>query len=166
MSEVLFITRNDIVRYSNLNGAVDSDKMIQFIKLAQDIHLENVLGTDLMNRLKSDIEAGTLTDPYLTLLNKYIKPMLIHYSLLEIIPFNAYQISNGGIFKHNSENSESVSKSEVDFLAEKHRKIAQNYRERFIKHVLNDSSKYPEYNSNSGEDIYPSKDNFFNGWVL
>ena len=92
--------------------------------------------------------------------------MLIHYSLLEIIPFNAYQISNGGIFKHNSENSESVSKSEVDFLAEKHRKIAQNYRERFIKHVLNDSSKYPEYNSNSGEDIYPSKDNFFNGWVL
>ncbi len=128
MSEVLFITRNDIVRYSNLNGAVDSDKMIQFIKLAQDIHLETVLGTDLMNRLKSDIEAGTLTDPYLTLLNKYIKPMLIHYSLLEIIPFNAYQISNGGIFKHNSENSESVSKSEVDFLAEKHRKIAQNYR--------------------------------------
>ena len=166
MSEVLFITRNDIVRYSNLNGAVDSDKMIQFIKLAQDIHLETVLGTDLMNRLKSDIEAGTLSDPYLTLLNKYIKPMLIHYSLLEIIPFNAYQISNGGIFKHNSENSESVSKSEVDFLAEKHRKIAQNYRERFIKHVLNDSSRYPEYNSNSGEDIYPSKDNFFNGWVL
>ena len=128
MREVLCITRNDIVRYSNLNGAVDSDKMIQFIKLAQDIHLETVLGTDLMNRLKSDIEAGTLTDPYLTLLNKYIKPMLIHYSLLEIIPFNAYQISNGGIFKHNSENSESVSKSEVDFLAEKHRKIAQNYR--------------------------------------
>ena len=105
--EALLITRQDIVKYSNLNGNLDSDKMQQFVKLAQDIHLERILGSDLLNKIKEDIIAGTLADPYLTLLTKYIKPMLIHYALVEIIPFNAYQIANGGIFKHNSENSDS-----------------------------------------------------------
>ena len=166
MAEVLLITRQDIIRYSNLSGAVDTDKMIGFIKLAQDIHLEQILGTDLMNRIKTDIEAGTLTAPYSTLLNKYIKPMLIHYSLLEIIPFNAYQVSNGGIFKHTSENSDSVSKSEIDFLAEKHRKIAISYSERFESHVRNNPSLYAEYYTNSGEDLHPNTEDFFNGWVL
>ena len=36
--EALLITRKDIVKYSNLNGNLDSDKMQQFVKLAQDIH--------------------------------------------------------------------------------------------------------------------------------
>jgi hypothetical protein len=25
---------------------------------------------------------------------------------------------------------------------------------------------FPEYNQNSNEDVYPDKDNLFNGWVL
>lgn len=164
--EALLITRQDIVKYSNLNGNIDSDKMQQFVKLSQDIHLERILGTDLLNRIKSDIIAGTLTDPYLTLLTKYVKPMLIHYALVEIIPFNAYQIANGGIFKHNSENSDSVSKNEVDFLMEKYRKVAEHYTERFQKYMSFNGSTFPEWNSNSNEDIYPVQDTPFSGWVL
>ena len=164
--EALLITRQDIIKYSNLNGNLDSDKMQQFVKLSQDIHLERILGSDLLNKIKADIVAGTLTDPYLTLLTKYIKPMLIHWSLVEIIPFNAYQIANGGIFKHNSENSDSVSKNEVDFLMEKYRKVAEHYTERFQKYMSFNGSIFPEWNSNSNEDIYPVQDTPFSGWVL
>ena len=81
--EALLITRQDIVKYSSLNGNLDTDRMQQFIKMSQDIHLERILGSDLLNRIKADIIAGTLTDPYLTLLTKYIKPMLIHWSLVK-----------------------------------------------------------------------------------
>ena len=164
--EALLITRQDIVKYSNLNGNLDSDKMQQFVKLAQDIHLERILGSDLLNKIKAEIIAGTLADPYLTLLTKYIKPMLIHYALVEIIPFNAYQIANGGIFKHNSENSDSVSKNEVDFLMEKYRKVAEHYTERFQKYMSFNGSTFPEWNSNSNEDISPVQDTPFSGWVL
>ena len=164
--EALLITRQDIVKYSNLNGNLDSDKMQQFVKLAQDIHLERILGSDLLNKIKAEIIAGTLADPYLTLLTTYIKPMLIHYALVEIIPFNAYQIANGGIFKHNSENSDSVSKNEVDFLMEKYRKVAEHYTERFQKYMSFNGSTFPEWNSNSNEDISPVQDTPFSGWVL
>ena len=52
MAEILFITRDDIVRYTALNGNVDTDKFIQFIKIAQDVHIENYLGTKLVEKLK------------------------------------------------------------------------------------------------------------------
>ncbi len=76
------------------------------------------------------------------------------------------QISNGGIFKHNSENSESVSKDEVDFLMEKYRKVAEHYTTRFQDYMCFHSSDFPEWNSNSEEDIYPAQDTPFSGWVL
>ena len=41
MAEALLITRDDIVRYTALNGNVDTDKFLQFIKIAQDIHIQN-----------------------------------------------------------------------------------------------------------------------------
>ena len=93
--------------------------------------------------------------------------MLIHWAMVEYLPFAAYTVSNKGVYKHSSENSENVSKDEVDFLIEKERNTAQYYTERFISYMtFNASTKFPEYYTNSNEDIYPDKDANFEGWVL
>ena len=42
MAEGLFITRKDLVKFTAVNGNVDTDKFIQFIKIAQDIHIQNL----------------------------------------------------------------------------------------------------------------------------
>jgi hypothetical protein len=76
MAEALLITRSDLVRFTTVNGNVDTDKFIQYIKIAQDIHIQNYLGTDLLNKIKADIIATTLTGNYETLVETYIKPML------------------------------------------------------------------------------------------
>ena len=47
MAKALFIKRADLVKNTAISGNVDVDKYIQFIKLAQDIHVQNYLGTDL-----------------------------------------------------------------------------------------------------------------------
>ena len=78
MAEVLLIERADLVKFTVVDANVDTDKFIQFVKIAQDIHIQGYLGTDLLNKLKTDIEAGTLSGVYLSLLTTYIKPMLIH----------------------------------------------------------------------------------------
>ena len=104
MATALFIKREDLVRSTALGGNVDTDKFIQWIKVAQEIHIQNYLGTDLYNKISSDIIASTLSGNYLTLVNTYIQPMLIHFAMMEYLPFAAYTIANGGVFKHNSEN--------------------------------------------------------------
>jgi len=47
MAQALFVSREDIVKYTALSGSVDVDKFIQFVKISQDIHIQNYLGTKL-----------------------------------------------------------------------------------------------------------------------
>ncbi|CAB4148283.1 hypothetical protein UFOVP520_49 [uncultured Caudovirales phage] len=166
MATALFISRDELIKYTALNGNIDTDNFIQWVKLAQDIHIQNYLGTDLFNKINADLVANTLSGNYLMLVNVYIKPMLIHWSMVEYLPFAAYTIANKGVYKHNSENSSNVDKSEIDFLVEKERSIAQSYTRRFIDYMSFNNNLYPEYNSNSNADVFPSKESNFFGWVL
>ena len=167
MAEVLLISRTDLVKYTATNGNVDTDKFIQFIKVAQDIHIQNYLGTLLLNRIKTDIADNDLQEPYLSLTNSYIKPMLVHWAMVEFLPFSAYTIANKGVYKHTSENATNVEKNEVDFLIEKQRDLAQHYTQRFIDYICANSNDFPEYNesTNNGE-VNAGTNNFFGGWVL
>ncbi len=166
MAEALLITRDDLVRFTSVNGNVDTDKFIQYIKIAQDIHIQNYLGTELLNKIKADIIASTLTGDYQSLVETYVKPMLIHWAMVEYLPFAAYTIANKGVFKHNSENATNVEKNEIDFLIEKERSIAQHYTERFIDYMSFNMNLFPEYNLNSNGDMYPDTNNNYFGWFI
>lgn len=166
MATALFITTEDIKKFTALNGNVDNDKFVQFIKIAQETHIQGFLGTNLYDKINDDIIADDLVSPYTTLVSKYIKPMLCHWAMVEYLPFSAYTIANKGIYKHNSENSDSVSIEELNLLIEKERKIAQSYTQRFLDHICNNSSLYPEYNTNSNGDQFPEKNSHFTGWML
>ena len=166
MATALFISRTDLIKNSILDGNVDTDKFIQFIKIAQQIYIQNYLGTDLYNKISADIIADNLSGDYLSLVNDYVQPMLIHWAMVEYLPHAAYTIGNGGAYKHTAENSIAMEKNEVDFLTNKHRDIAEHYTRRFIDFLSFNSSTYPEYNTNNNDDVHPDKDAVFNGWQL
>jgi hypothetical protein len=96
MATALFIKREDLVRNSIIDGNVDTDKFIQFIKISQQMHIQNYLGTDLYNKISADIIAGTLSGDYLNLVQDYIQPMLIHFAMVDYLPFASYELRNGG----------------------------------------------------------------------
>ncbi len=170
MATALLISRTDLVKNTIVDGNVDTNKFIQFIRIAQEIHIQNYLGTSLLEAIQGKIIAGTLNDPanvdYKDLVNDYVKDMLIHYAMVDYIPFAAYQIQNKGVFKHTSENAEIPEKAELDFLIDKHRNFAQFFTRRFLDYIQNNMSKFPEYNSNNQEDMYPDTTADFTGWVL
>ena len=166
MAEILFVSPSDVIKRTGINGNVDRDQMIQFIKIAQDIHVQGILGTKLFNKIKSDITGDSLAGDYLALFTDYIQDMVIHYSTIEILPYIHYKVANGGIYTKGSENGTSVTKEELDYLVQKERDIAEPYARRFVDHMAFYNSKFPEYNSASDDDMYPSKNQNFNGWVL
>ena len=171
MAKALFITTKDIKRYSVLSGSVDPDKFIYMVEIAQDTEVQNYLGTKLLEKIQDLILAGTINDPanaaYKTLLETYIKPMTIYWALVCYMPFAAYTVANGGVYKHTSESSITVDKEEVDYLVEKYRDIAQFYTNNFIDFMVYNQNTYPEYNANTQDDTYPDTSNAdFGGWVL
>ena len=170
MAKALFITVIDLKRKSIIDGNLDADKVIQFIEVAQDTHIQNYLGTDLYNKIQQLITDNEINlgpnAAYKTLLTTYIKPMLIWFTQSNYLPFAMYQVSNGGVFKHRSENADSVTQEEIAMLTNKVSETAEFYTRRFIDYMTYNQTLYPEYNSNSNEDMYPDKDVNFHGWVV
>ena len=83
------------------------------------------------------------------------------------MPFAAYTVGAKGVFKGQAEGSLTVDKTEVDYLVEKYRDIAQYYTNNFTSYMIYNQSLFPEYNNNTENDTYPDTSNAdFGGWVL
>ena len=105
MSKALFISMEDLVRYTPISGNLDFDRVVQYIEIAQDIHIHELLGSNLYEKLQADVLSSSLSGDYETLMRKHIKPSLAQDSLLEFLPFSQFSINNKGVFKHTSEAS-------------------------------------------------------------
>jgi hypothetical protein len=162
----LFISPDDLVKRTAINGNVDRDQMVQFIKIAQDLHIQALVGTALYNTLKDDVLNNTLTGNYETLMTDYVQDVLVHYAMVEILPFLAYKVSNGGIFKKQSENSEGIDKSELEYLIQKERDTAEHYGRRLVSYLTFYGSLTPEYYENQNGQMYPTDGQSFHGWYL
>ena len=170
MAYALLISTEDVKKFTIVNGNLDADDFIEYIKISQDITIQNYLGSKLYQKLQTlilnnDINQAGFVD-YKNLLTIYVKPMLIHWAMVYYLPFAAYTLSNKGLFKHNSENATNVDKAEVDFLVEKERDIAESYTQRFIDFMCYNMNTYPEYNNNNNDDVNPDTNNFYGGWYL
>ena len=171
MAKALFITTQDIKRYSVLSGNVDPDRFIYMVEISQDTEVQNYLGTKLLEKLQDLILAGTINLPananYKLLLETYVKPMTIYWALVCYMPFAAYTVGAKGVFKGQAEGSVTVDKTEVDYLVEKYRDIAQYYTNNFTSYMIYNQSLFPEYNQNTENDTYPDTSNAdFGGWAL
>jgi hypothetical protein len=169
-NKALFVSIADIKKKSIISGNVDPDKIVQFVEVAQDTHIQNYLGGKLYKKLQNLIIDGELDDAgnsdYKTLVDTYIKPMLIWFTQADYLPFAAFSVGNGGIYKHRSENSDNVSMDELNMLAARALETAEFYTRRFMDYMDHNSTLYPEYTSTANEDMNPDRDVNFGGIYL
>lgn len=164
--KAILITNEEIKRFSPIKGNLDDDKLSSYIEIAQDIHLQNYLGTKLYDAIQVHAINNTMPAEYDLLIENFIKPMLMRWALVEYMPFAAYTISNNGVFKHNSENSEVVTAEEIDDLTLKYTNLAKHYTRRLIDFLCHNSTDYPEFNDNVGADMRPSRNESYGGIYL
>ena len=164
MSYALFINRNDIIKNSPLQGAVDADALLPFVRTAQDKYLKNLLGTVLFNYLQAQITAntvGSLSVYYKDLLDDHIKNTLIWYSCVEYIPFSSVQFKSNGAVKQQSETGIAPTKTEVDYLLQKAQENGDYYALRLQNYLIAYSNQIPQYLQSVGNQtqIYPDQTN-------
>lgn len=168
---VLLINRDDVMRITAISGNIDNDKLLPHVKTAQDIQLQPLLGTDLFDKCKELVSTGTLNDAgnedYATLVNVHIAPVLVYYSMIDYLPFQLYQIENGGIYRHQADEAIVADKVEMDSLVGRFTNKAFFYAERLRSYLCNNSDDFAELSTNSDGDISPEDNNKFSGgWVL
>lgn len=170
LSNVLLINRDDIMNWTGLSGNIDTDKMLPHIATATEVHVQTILGTDLLDKCRTLVKAGTLGDAgneaYETLVESYVAPVLVFYSMWDMMPFLTYQIANGGIFQHQSENSASPDNETMHMLIQKFKDKGEFYGNRLNDYLCNNQSSYSELVTNSNGDINSGADQTFHGWEL
>lgn len=163
---VLFVNEDKLKSSTAINYNVDTAFLLPFLKIAQDKHLQIILGTKLYDKLKTDISDMDLTGNYKTLVDDYIQDAIIHYALVEALPFISFQIKNGSITQKNSENGTAATRQDVDYLVQKERDSAEFYGQRIVEYLCNNSSLFPEYSQNTGADLNPISNAYYTGIKL
>ena len=168
MATALFITRNDIIKNTPLQGAIDADALLPFIQTAQVKYLKNLLGTVLYDYLSLQIETQTpFTGYYADLMTDHVKPTLIWYSCVEYIPFSSIQFKSNGAVKQQSEQGVVPSKAEIDYLLAKAQNNADYYALRLQNYLISYSNEIPQYLQSVGNQtqIYPDQTNQYFGGI-
>lgn len=170
MSTALFITRNDIIKNSPLQGAIDADALLPFVATAQRKYIKNLIGTVMYDYLSAQIIANTVSSLsiyYQDLLNDYIKNTLIWYSCVEYIPFSSIQFKSNGAVKQQSEQGIAPSKVEVDFLLQKAQENGDYYALRLQNYLIAYSNELPQYLQSVGNQtqIWPDQTNQYFGGI-
>jgi hypothetical protein len=170
MAYALFITRNDIIKNTPLQGSIDADRLLNFVRTAQDKYILNLLGTVLFYRLQEEITDGTFNQMnvfYQDLMKEHIKPTLIWYAVVEYLPFSGVQFKSEGAVKHETETAKSVSKNEVDYLLQKSMSNADYYATRMQNYLISYSNQIPEYLESVGNQtqIFPDMGNAYFGGI-
>ena len=170
MSYVLFISEQKLKESTAINLNVDTNILLPYVRQAQKLYVETKLGTNLNQKLKDLITAGTIGNvanaAYKTLLDDYIGDMLPNWAFYHAIPFLRFKIENGNIYSKTSETGNSLTTEESQHLREEVRNTAEYYTERMIEYICNNTSSFPEYSTNSGADVSPDKNAYYAGMNL
>jgi len=166
MAYVLFISEAKLRESTAINLNVSTDLLLPYVRQAQKLYVETKLGTDLTQHLKDHIVAGTLTGADKTLVDDYIGDMLPNWAFYHAIPFLRFKIENGNIYSKTSETGNSLTTEEAQHLREEVRNTAEYYTERMIDYVTNNLASFPEYSTNSGSDVNPDRNAYYNGMNL
>lgn len=162
MAIALFITRNDIIKTTPLQGGIDADALLPFVNIAQVKYLKNLLGTVLYDYISAKIIAGEpFTGYYEELMNDHVKPTLIWYTAVEYIPFSSVQFKSNGAVKQQSEQGIAPSKGEIDYLKQQTQTNADYYALRLQNYLIAYSNEIPQYLESVGNQtqIYPDQSN-------
>lgn len=170
LSNVLLVNRDDVMNWTGLSGNLDTDKILPHIATATEVHIQLILGTNLLDKCRTLVKDDQLSDAgneaYNTLVVDYVAPVLVFYSMWDMMPFLTFQIQNGGIFQHQSETAVSPDETTMNMLVQRFKDKGEFYGRRLNDYLCANSTLYPELHNNTEDQMQANSKQLFHGWQL
>lgn len=161
---VYFVTPEYILDRTPIEKNVDQDKIVPFIIVAQDIHIQSILGSRFYDHLKDGISGGTLNNDETSLIRNYIQPAVAFWTFYESYISLNYKTTNKAVSKERSEYSDPLTLDELKYSRSAIRTNAEYYSKRLQKFMIDYNYLFPLYNQSTGKDnVIKQKDNYWNG---
>ena len=122
--------------YSMFPKNYDLTDIENFVPIAEQIHILPILGTALYEELLEQVDSNSLTDENSTMLLEIYKVEGIAV-LYESLPFVWSHISQVGITKGKSDNSDSIENKDLAYL-NTHIKAQLDYAKKYLREWLDE----------------------------
>jgi hypothetical protein len=164
---VYFISTTYLREQTPIEDNVDDTKLTPYIIQAQDTFLQEGIGETFYDALKDGVENNTLNADEQKFMRNYVQPQVAQYAFYLAMPFIAFKATNKSVSKESSEFSAPVELSELKFLRNNVLDIAEFYKRRMIKYLLDHPSMFPAYNNPNSKDNMPkSVQSYFGGLYI
>jgi hypothetical protein len=149
MAKKLLISEVKLKAFTNINKNVDMDVIRAEIGVAQDIHLQNLLGSKFYHHLldQVNVTGNTFNADELILVNDYIADYLIQTAYFEMIPQLQYRTMNRGIVEGQMESATSVDIETMKYLRGIQKQRSDFYQQRLTDFLITGrgQNRYPQY---------------------
>jgi len=165
---VLLVSEQRLKQWTSLDNNTRDEEITPSILDAQNVYIQQTLGTPLFNYIKEGIINTTLNADEITLLNEYIAPSLMQYALYLILPNIKYKIVEKGILNGTSEETGATSLDELKYLRQSTLDLAQFYDARLREFLCDvDPGMFPLYTSPTvREGMRPDKRSPYNSGLV
>lgn len=162
-----FISTAYLKEQTPIQGNVDDNILVPYIKMAQKIHIQQMLGSAFYNHLCEAIANNSLTSDEVDLLRDYIQPCLAQFTFYEVLPHLNYKPTNKAVSQENSEYSTSSGLDDIKYLRQTVRDMAEFLLSRLHKQLCDYSELYPLYlNPGDKENLQKKNNSYFSGIYL
>jgi hypothetical protein len=119
------------------------------------VYIQDVLGTPLYNDLVNKVATGVTFSTIEWELVDLCSRALVYWTVYSALPSLYIKIRNAGVVKQQSENTQNADLSELKYLREEQKNLAEFYNTRIVNFLCDKSTQFPLYNAVS-KDMYPS----------
>lgn len=142
MTHLPLITESLFKQCSPVTSNTNIFEFVPYIGIAQELHIEPLLGEQLMLELKAQIEANNLSPENSDLLVR-IAPALSFYAVYQALPFHWATIVNKGLTIRESENSKGIDIKDLAQLRQWIKNDADTLKNQLYDFLVANKADYP-----------------------
>lgn len=171
MNTIYFVSETVLKANSPISLNVEPQLLNLAIIDAQEMRVQMALGSNLYNKLITLVDTGDISvityANYKTLLDNYVVPAVIYWSIVECLSYVRYKIMNKGVQSQNSDNSTPLDLEEIKYFQDSIRNKAEFKSQRLIDYLIENRTLFSEYTQSlDADDIAPVGSSYFSGMVL
>ena len=151
----LFIDDQYLKDYTPMGQNIDPLTVYPFVEDAQDVYIQDLLGSPLYNDLTYQLYAGITYSTVDRTLVDLCSKALAYYTVYMALPHLAIKIRNVGVARPTSENTIPSTMEELKYIREEMKNMGEFWAERVVRYLCENRTSYPLYSAAS-DDIYPA----------
>lgn len=151
----LFIDDQYLKDYTPLGKSVDVNEIYPFVEEAQNVYVQDVLGTPLYMDLEYKLYTGVTYSNIERQLVDLCSKGLAYWTVYMALPHLAIKIRNLGVARPTSTDAQPSTIDEMKYVREEMKNLGEFWNTRVVNFLCQYSNQFPLYQA-ATDDMYPN----------